>query len=156
MTSGVAAVALAMALVAQQAPNPFLGSVPKGTLTAEPLKLSVIDAVQRALVTNLGLLTQEENEKTAHGARWRALADLLPNVSGGLRESRQVINLEAYGFPAPDPIVGPFNVFDARVYVSQPVLDLAALNEAHAATLQAAGGAVRDPVRSRPRRYSWP
>jgi len=44
-----------------------------------------------------------------------------------------VINLEAYGFPAPNPIVGPFNVFDARVYVSQPVIDLAALNEKHAA-----------------------
>ena len=137
--TGMAAVAVMTALLAQQpmsaqSPgNPFLGSVSKGTITAEPLKLSAADAVKRALETNLGLLLQEETETSAHGARWRALADLLPNASAGLRESRQVINLEAYGFPAPNPIVGPFNVFDARVYVSQPVIDLAALNEKRAA-----------------------
>ena len=71
----------------QQAPaSPFLGSVPKGTVTAEPLPLSVKDAVQRALQNNLGLLLQEESETSARGARWRALADLLPNVSGSLGE----------------------------------------------------------------------
>jgi outer membrane protein TolC len=143
--SGLAAVTALTALLAQQLPNPFLGSVPKGTVTAEPLKLSVVDAVQRALQSNLGLLLQTENEKTANAARMRALADLLPNLSGTLRESRQVINLEAYGFPAPDPIVGPFNVFDARVGVSQPVIDIAALNDSRAATYrqQAAKYGVR-------------
>jgi hypothetical protein len=50
-------------------------------------------------------------------------------------ERRQVINLEAFGFPAPDPIVGPFNVFDARIGVSQRIVDLAALNTARAASL---------------------
>jgi outer membrane protein TolC len=134
----MAAVAVMTAFLAQtqqaQPPsNPFLGSVTRGTITAEALPLSAADAVKRALETNLGLLLQEEAQTSAHGARWRALADLLPNVSAGARESRQVINLEAYGFPAPDPIVGPFNVFDARVYVSQPVIDLAALNEKRAA-----------------------
>jgi outer membrane protein TolC len=139
MMAGMAAATLVAGLLAQhlqpmQAPsNPFVGSVSKGTVTAEPLTLSASDAVQRALQTNLGLLLQEETEIGAQGARWRALADLLPNVSAGMRESRQVINLEAYGFPAPNPIVGPFNVFDARVYVSQPVIDLAALDEKHAA-----------------------
>jgi outer membrane protein TolC len=143
--SGLAAVTALTALLAQQLPNPFLGSVPKGTVTAEPLKLSVVDAVQRALQSNLGLLLQTENEKTANAARMRALADLLPNLSGSLRESRQVINLEAFGFPAPDPIVGPFNVFDARVGVSQPVIDIAALNDSRAATYrqQAAKYGVR-------------
>jgi outer membrane protein TolC len=136
MMAGIAAATLVAGLLAQQAQppsNPFLGSVGKGTVTAEPLRISAADAVKRALETNLGLLLQEEAETTAHGARWRALADLLPNVSAGLRESRQVINLEAYGFPTPNPIVGPFNVFDARIYVSQPVIDLAALNEKRAA-----------------------
>jgi outer membrane protein TolC len=50
-------------------------------------------------------------------------------------ERRQVINLEAFGFPAPDPIVGPFNVFDARIGVSQRLVDLAALNTSRAASL---------------------
>jgi len=132
--SGLAAVTALTALLAQQPSSPYLGSVPAGTVTAEPLKLSVVDAVQRALKTNLGLLLQTENETTADSARMRALADLLPNLSGSLRESRQVLNLEAYGFPAPNPIVGPFNVFDARVAVSQPVIDVAALNDSRAAT----------------------
>jgi outer membrane protein TolC len=132
----MAAVAMMTALLAQQPSNPYLGSVSKGSVTAEPLKLSAADAVQRALQTNLGLLLQQENETTAGGARLRALADLLPNVNGSLRESRQVINLEAYGFPAPDPIVGPFNVFDARVGVSQPLIDISAFNEAKAASFR--------------------
>src|SRR6185436_3666587 len=134
--SGLAAVTALTALLAQQPTSPYLGSVAAGTATTEPIKLSVVDAVQRALKANLGLLLQQETEKGAGAARMRALADLLPNVSGMLRESRQVINLEAYGFPAPDPIVGPFNVFDTRVAVSQPILDVAALNDSRAATFR--------------------
>ena len=75
--------------------SPFLGSVSKQQATTEPRPLSVKEAVQLALQNNLGLLLQEESETTARGAHWRALADLLPNVNGSLRESRQVINLEA-------------------------------------------------------------
>ncbi len=126
----------AAAQTSRQAPaNPFLGSVPKGAVTAEPLALSVKEAVQRALQNNLGLLLQEESETSARGARWRALAELLPNVSGTLGSRRQVINLEAYGFPAKPSIVGPFNVHDARVYLSQPLVDLAAFNDARASAL---------------------
>ena len=113
--------------------SPFLGSVPKGEVTAQPLQLSLKDAVQRALANNLGLLLQEETAEIARGARWRALSDLLPNLSANLNGTRQIINLQAYGFPADPPLVGPFNVFDARVSVSQPVIDLAALNNARAA-----------------------
>ncbi len=118
-----------------QAPetNPFFGSVPQGSVSAEPLPLSVKDAVDRALKNNLGLLLQEESASAAKGARWRALADLLPDVSGGVTERRQVINLEAFGFQVKPSIVGPFNVFDARVFLSQPIIDISAVNSAHAA-----------------------
>jgi outer membrane protein TolC len=126
----------AAAQTSSQAPqSPFFGSVPKGSAAAEPLALSVKDAVQRALQNNLGLLLQEESETSARGARWRALEDLLPNVSGSLSSRRQVINLQAYGFPANPSIVGPFNVHEARVYLSQPVIDVAALNDARASSL---------------------
>ena len=103
----------------------FVGSVPQGTATAESIPLSLKDAVNRALQFNLGLLLQEQAVKSAHGAHWRALADLLPNVYGSGTASRQVINLEAYGFPGEPKIIGPFNVFDARVFLSQPVIDIA-------------------------------
>ena len=114
--------------------NPFLGSAPRGTATVEPIALSVKDAVERALRLNLGLLIQEEAVKDAHGARWRALANLLPEVSAGASSVRQIINLDAYGFPGEPSIIGPFNVFDERVYVSQPILDLRAAREARAAS----------------------
>lgn len=130
----------ARAQVAQgtaQAPasSPFFGSIPKGPVTVGPIALSVKDAVQRALEHNLGLLLQEEAAGTARGARWRALAELLPDLSGSVGHRRQVINLEAFGFPAPDPIVGPFNVFDARVALSQAIVDVSALNDVRAAKL---------------------
>jgi outer membrane protein TolC len=115
------------------ATSPFRGSVPQGQASAEPLQLTLKDTVSRALEFNLGLLLQEQSSESARGARWRALSDLLPKVSGSVRESRQVINLEAFGFPAPEPIVGPFNVFDARVGVSQPVVDLRAWRDHKAA-----------------------
>jgi outer membrane protein TolC len=114
--------------------SPFFGSATQGTATDTPINLSVKDAVDRALQFNLGLLLQEEEAKSAHGARWRALAGLLPDISTGITTSRQIINLEAYGFQANPSVIGPFNVFDARVYASQPVLDLRALNDARAAS----------------------
>ncbi|MFL6279809.1 MAG: TolC family protein [Vicinamibacterales bacterium] len=114
--------------------SPFFGSATQGTASATSITLSVKDAVERALQFNLGLLLQEEEAKLAHGARWRALAGLLPDISTGITTSRQIINLEAYGFQADPSVIGPFNVFDARVYASQPVLDLRALNEARAAS----------------------
>jgi outer membrane protein TolC len=124
----------AVSVAAQTPNNPFLGSPPQGVATAEPLPLSLKEAVERALKYNLGLLLQEESVRAAHGGRWRALADLLPNISAGTSESRQIINLQAYGFPAEPPIIGPFNVFDARAYLSQPIVDLRALNDARAAS----------------------
>ncbi|MGE4085762.1 MAG: TolC family protein [Vicinamibacterales bacterium] len=137
-----AAVAAAQSISGLAASSPFRGSRPQGEPSAEPLRLSLKDTVERALQFNLGLLLQEEAASAARGARWRALADLLPHVSGTLSQRRQVINLEAFGFPAPDPIVGPFNVFDARIGVSQPVVDLRALYDARAAGYAARAAAT--------------
>jgi outer membrane protein TolC len=61
----------------------------------------------------------------------------MPNLNGRLSETRQEVNLAAFGFPLPAGIpafVGPFNVFDARVYLTQSVLDLRARNETRAET----------------------
>ena len=129
-----------------QSTSPFLGSVPKGEVTAQPLRLSLKDAVQRALDNNLGLLLQEQTAEIARAARWRALSDLLPDVSANLNATRQIINLQAYGFPADPPLVGPFNVYDTRVSLSQPVIDLAAINDARAANydVKAAQYGIKD------------
>lgn len=106
-----------------------------GTLASQPVSLSLRDVIARALDHNLGVLMAEERAKGAAGSRWTVLADLLPNVSGRITETRQRLNLAAFGFPLPPgtpALVGPFNVFDARISVSQSVLDLRALNDARA------------------------
>jgi outer membrane protein TolC len=117
--------------------NPFLGGVPSGTATSEPLALSIGDAINRALDHNLGVLTARTGVDHARGSRWRALSELLPNLSGRIAETRQQINLKAFGFPLPPgvpAIVGPFNVFDARVYLSQSVFDLRSINDVRSET----------------------
>src|SRR3989442_1114888 len=115
----------------------YLRGVPAGTATAETLSLTIVDAVQRALEHNLGTLLAEQRVSEAGGARWRALSDLLPDVRGRLSATRQKVNLAAFGFPLPAGIpslVGPFNVYDARVFAAQSIFDLHAINSARAET----------------------
>jgi outer membrane protein TolC len=141
--SGSLVVILLVALAASTVPSraatqtlsPYQRGVPSGSPTAEPLALTVADAVRRALEHNLGLILAQERLGEASGARLQALSELLPNANGRLSASRQKINLEAFGFPLPagfPAVVGPFNVYDARVFVSQSVFDLRALNDARA------------------------
>lgn len=136
-------------VAAPGASSPFLGGVPHGTATADAVPITILDAIDRALERNLALLNAEEGVRHAEGSRWTALADLLPNVSGRMSENRQRINLAAFGFPLPPgtpALVGPFNVFDARVAVSQSVFDLRAINEVRAEGHNVA--AARHSVRS--------
>jgi outer membrane protein TolC len=117
--------------------SPFAGGVPSGTATAEPITLTIIQAVSRSLEHNLGVLLAEQQTSSAAGDRWIALSRLLPNANASITESRRKTNLEAFGFPLGPSfprVVGPFNVFDARVFVSQSLFDADALNEASAAS----------------------
>ena len=117
-------------------PGTFLGGVPTGDRTDTVEKITVISAIRRALEHNLGVLTAEQNAGKAQGTRTKILSELLPNINGRVGETRQTLNLAAFGFgstagtPFADfpSIVGPFNVFDARVYLSQSVFDYAAIN----------------------------
>lgn len=105
-------------------------------VTSDTLKLSVLDVIKRALDHNLGVLLAEEGASGASGNRAVALSELLPHVSGRVSQERRKTNLEAFGFPLREEfprIVGPFSVFDARVFLSQTVLDMSAVNDLRAA-----------------------
>lgn len=125
---------------AQEAAAPalaaFQGGVPSGAATAEEIPLTLREAIERGLRSNLGAILGASTVDLAEAARRATTADLLPQARLGLSEVRQKINLEAFGFSLPGmpPLVGPFNVFDARAYVQQPLLDLRALHRRHAAT----------------------
>jgi outer membrane protein TolC len=95
------------------------------------LALTLADAVTRGLRYNLGVIGGDVAERRAAAARLAQLSTLLPSLTGRVVESSQQINLKAFGFsnfPGIAPIVGPFQVFDARASLSQAVLDLTALS----------------------------
>lgn len=131
--------------------NPFLGGVPSGPPTAGVLKLSLLDAIQRGLRYNLGLLVSSDRTEAARGARWKALSEMLPNLSTRISESAQQVSLAAFGFkpgtiPGLPSVIGPFGLFDARAFLTTLVLDFHALErvrqESH--NLEAATWNYRD------------
>ena len=85
----------------------------------------------------------------------RRLSHLLPDVSGSVTESRRKTTSRrsasrcATDFPR---VVGPFNVFDARLFASQTVFDLSAFKEISAASHRLAAAQAHLPQRARPRR----
>lgn len=116
--------------------SPLFGSVPEGKATNQQMPLSIMDAIGLGLRHNLGLILNQVGTESSRAARIRALSDLLPNVTGSVRESVQQVNLAAFGVPLPpgtSPIVGPFSIFDARAAVSQNLFDLHALNNTRSA-----------------------
>jgi outer membrane protein TolC len=117
-----------------QAPNPLFGSVPSGQPTPGALSLTALDAIDRGLKYNLSLLLSQQATESARGARYKALADVLPTLTSHVSETVQQINLATFGISVPGipPIVGPFAVFDARLVASGNILDLHNLNLLHA------------------------
>lgn len=98
----------------------------------EPLQLSIADAIRRGLEYNLGSLLGEQGVRSAQGTRLRALSELLPKITSVTTQSRQQINLEAMGFtgfPGIHSIIGPIDVFDSRLFLTQRIIDLNARNK---------------------------
>jgi len=119
------------------AQNPFLGGIPTGEPTPGVMPLSFSEALKRALSYNLGTVLSEQSLQATRGVRMLALSQLLPKVTTGVSEVQQQVNLAAFGFeptPGRPSVVGPFNVFDVRAYVSQTILDFSALNRYRAET----------------------
>ena len=138
--SAVPAVAQMIGMPLPQAAtrSPLLGGVPSGAPTEGVLTLTLLDAMSRALAHNLGVLNAAERVNYAAGTHQKEKGDLLPNINGRVSEVRQEINLQAFGFgsfgdafASVPPVVGPFNVFDARLYVSQALIDPVASNKVH-------------------------
>lgn len=97
--------------------------------------LSMADAVALALKNNVDVRVAAARNETARGRALRDAADLLPQVVGTARQARVYkVNLAAQGFSSfPggfDPVLGPFNTFDARVRLSQRIFDMEAIDRA--------------------------
>src|ERR1700733_14773453 len=130
--------AASSAPAAPQSQSTFQGSVP-GKLEPGVIQVSLQDAINRGLKTNLGLLLSEQDIGSARGERWKKLSSLLPNVTTSSYVDASQVDLAEFGFNAIPgitipTIIGPFAYFDSRVYLTQSMLDLNALNNTHAAT----------------------
>jgi outer membrane protein TolC len=124
-----------------QVQGPFSGSTSSVTKTPFSGRLSLREAVDRAVEFNLGAVGLTQAVRQSRGQSKIARSALLPNVSASLSETVQQTNLQALGvhFDLPIPgfspptIVGPFNYFDLRASLSQTVVDLTARNNYRAA-----------------------
>jgi outer membrane protein TolC len=100
------------------------------------MQLHLRDALDLALKQNLGIVTGTQNARAARAEKLLQLSHLLPNVTAGVTESEQQINLAAFGFPAPagtSPIIGPFSVSDARAFLGQRIFDWNAIQNERSA-----------------------
>lgn len=110
--------------------NDYKGSLIAGKATADVLELSIDDAIQRGFKNNLGLILQGSTVQNAGGTRLQELQALLPTVTGSATYSVEQTNLAAFGikFPGVKQIVGPFQVFDFRAYLTQSLVNVSSLD----------------------------
>jgi outer membrane protein TolC len=121
-----------------QISGPYSGSM--SSVTGMPFngKLSLADALKRALSFNLGSVGAAQSARQT-GAQLRiARAALLPNINGALSETVEQVDLAALGvrFNVPPPfaglfhfptVQGPFNYFSLGGSLSQNILNLTAI-----------------------------
>src|ERR1700721_1802893 len=131
--------------VALSAQNQFEGSVASGTATTARLPLSLADAIARGMKTNLGALLANQDVRSAQAARGLAMSRLLPNITAGISETSEQIDLAAFGFrnfPGIAEIVGPFGLTDTRAYLSQPILNFKSIYDTKSATVELKAAAL--------------
>jgi len=97
-----------------------------------PVRLTLEDAIHRALEANLSVLEARDRTEEDRGTETRSQAALLPRVSAQTYANYQNRDLRAFGisvpgFPLPS-VVGPFSNYDFRIYAQQNLLDLGSLH----------------------------
>jgi len=101
-------------------------SVQAGAASSEPISLKLIDAIHRGLKSNLAVITGNLASRNAEATRLSDLNELRPKIDGRVSAVSQQVNLAAFGFagfPGVPQVIGPFSVFDARAFLTQPLFD---------------------------------
>lgn len=108
------------------------GSIPGSKPPNGPIALTLAEAIQLGLKTNLGVITAGNSSATASAQRIQALSALLPNVSLSASDTVAQTNLAAYGFKFTLPpglnfsiptVVGPYNYSQLQGNLSQSIYD---------------------------------
>jgi outer membrane protein TolC len=118
-----------------QVQGTYAGST--SSVAAHPFsgKLSLKEAIDRALGHNLGAIGLANAVRQARGQERVSRSALLPNLNGGIRDNYFTQDLQALGIKIPflPNVVGPVNYFDVRATLTQTLFDLGAVNN-HRAT----------------------
>jgi len=97
-----------------------------------PVRLTLEDAIHRALEANLSVLEARAHTDEDQGAETRSQAALLPRVNAQTYANYQNRNLRAFGISVPGlplpNVVGPFSNYDFRIYAQQSLFDLGSLH----------------------------
>ena len=118
-----------------QSPAPsaasFQGSVVSGEAAAQSIDLSLDDAIQRGLRSNLGIILSGTQASAVRGQRLSQLQSLLPAVDFKAQEAVMQTDLAAQGLRIPGfpTIIGPFGYTDLRAYLSWSLVDVKSLRE---------------------------
>jgi outer membrane protein TolC len=110
---------------ATQSQNPYLGSIPGMKLQPGVLPLSLKQAVDLALGTNLGLLDAQQTDLGDRAARLHALSALLPHLEASASQhyaAASMIPSDAREINVPS-IVGPVGYGEFGIELQQKIFD---------------------------------
>ncbi len=107
----------------------FQGSVTTGEASAQPIDLSLDDAIRRGLQANLGIILSGTQTAAARAERLSQLQSLLPSVDFAAREAEMETDLPAEGLRVPGipTILGPYGFFDLRVSLNWSLVNVPSL-----------------------------
>jgi len=138
LVSRLAVLLLAIGLVSGSAPRAHAQSAAPGDTAT---RLSLSDAVRAAASGTPAVKIAELRDEQAKARVGIARGPLLPGISGTASDFNRTFSLRAQGIalPAvpgqptlPDPL-GPFGQFDARVHVSQALVDISSIQKVKSA-----------------------
>lgn len=103
--------------------------------TGQSIDLTLDDAIQRGLKTNLGVILSGTQTAAARGQRLSELQALLPEVDLKAQETLAQVDLPAQGLRIAGipKIIGPFGYTDIRASLSWTLVDVASLRNYMAA-----------------------
>ncbi len=102
-----------------------------------PITLTLQDTLKIAMKSNIHVILAEERVNQAISRINENRSHLYPQLNAETSQSRQTKNLSTVGISSGTGVVGPFDVFDARVKLSQTIFDLSAVERLKSAQAEA-------------------
>ena len=105
-----------------------LSTAALGQTRREPTRLTLADAMARALSDSTAAKLAENRVESTRATARVSKSDLYPRLDASVQDLNEVLNLKTFGLTVPGfpSVVGPFNVFDAHLAASWNVIDFAA------------------------------